>query len=160
MAATCPVKDKGSYPLCHPVVGSAELSVVSNHQLIELPSLDLCVKGVNGEHGCPSAGVDGIKADNAILNALNEGDLDTSGESVVTGIDNAPQVDELISKFWEVEVSDTEPQVADVQGRLKQNLPFWREVLQAPPWVIDCIENGYCLPLKYLPPPYSQSNHK
>ena len=32
LAATCPVKDKGSYPLCQPVVGSAELSVVSNHQ--------------------------------------------------------------------------------------------------------------------------------
>ena len=65
-----------------------------------------------------------------------------------------------VSKSWEVEVSDTEPQVADVQGRLKQNLSFWREVLKAPPWVIDCIENGYCLPLKYLPPPYSQSNHR
>lgn len=26
--------------------------------------------------------------------------------------------------------------------------------------MIDCVENGYCLPLKYLPPPYSQSNHR
>ena len=49
----------------------------------------------------------------------------------MAGIDNASQVDELISKFWEVEVSETEPQVAEVQGRLKQNLSFWREVLQA-----------------------------
>ena len=63
----------------------------------------MCVKGVNGEYGCPSAGVDGTKADNAILNVLNEGDLDTSGESVVAGIDNASQVDELIpykTKYW------------------------------------------------------------
>ena len=90
------MKDKGLYPLCQPVVGSAELSVVSNHQSIELSSLDLCVKGVNGEHGCPSAGVDGTKADNATLNVLNEGNLDTSGESVVAGIDNASQVDELM----------------------------------------------------------------
>ena len=47
-------------------------------------------------------------------------------------------------------------QVSDVQGRLKQNINFWCEVLQ----VIDCIHNGYRLPLKFVPPPYSQQNHK
>ena len=52
----------------------------------ELSSLDLCVTGVNGEHGWPSAGVDGIKADNATLNVLNERDLGTSGESLWLGL--------------------------------------------------------------------------
>ena len=26
--------------------------------------------------------------------------------------------------------------------------------------MLDCIEHGYRLPLKFLPPPYSQNNHK
>ena len=43
---------------------------------------------------------------------------------------------------------------------LNKKLSFLRETLQAPPWVIDCIENGYCLPIKYLPPPYSHCNHR
>ena len=89
----------------------------------------------------------------SVNDQLTSGDLDDSEECVLTGNDNATQNDEFISKFWEVEVSDTLSQVTDVQGHLKQNLSFWRETLQAPPWVIDCIENGYCLPLKYLPLP-------
>ena len=37
---------------------------------------------------------------------------------------------------------------------------FWKDVLHAPPPVLDCIEHGYRLPLKFVPPPYSQNNHK
>jgi len=40
-----------------------------------------------------------------------------------------------MSKYWEVE-QDTPQQVLDVQGRLKQYLLFWKEVLQAPPPVL------------------------
>ena len=61
------------------------------------------------------------------------------------------------SKFWELESGF---QILDVQGRLKQSLSFWRDILDAPPPVVDCIENGYHLPLKFLPPPFSQNNHK
>ena len=54
---------------------------------------------------------------------------------------------------------DTPQQVLDVQGRLKQCLPFWREVLQAPPPVLEWVEYGYRLPLKHDPPPYCRQNH-
>ena len=51
-------------------------------------------------------------------------------------------------------------QITDVQGRLKQRLPFWREVLHAPPHKLDCIEHGYRLPIKFIPPPHNQHNHQ
>jgi len=63
-----------------------------------------------------------------------------------------------MSKYWEVEQNTTQ-QVLDVQGRLKQCFPFWREVLQAPPTVLEWAENGYRLPLKHDPPPYCRQNH-
>ena len=64
-----------------------------------------------------------------------------------------------LTKFWKVEGS-TPVQITDVQGRFKQKLPFLKEVLQAPPPVLDCIEHGYRLLLKYIPQPFSQQNHK
>ena len=35
------------------------------------------------------------------------------------------------TRFWEVE-SNVPDQISDVQGRLGQKLPFWRDVLHAP----------------------------
>lgn len=146
LVATCPVKDKSVYPLCQPVVSSAEVSVVSD--------TSVCVDNTKVEVTLQ------VVSKQSVNDKLTSGDLDDSEECVLTRNDDATQSDEFISKFWEVEVSDTPSQVTDVQGRLKNKLSFWRNTLQAPPWVIDCIENGYCLPLKYLPPPYSQSNHR
>jgi len=37
-----------------------------------------------------------------------------------------------LTQFWELE-SQGPVQIADMQGCLKQNLPFWEEVLCAPP---------------------------
>ena len=58
---------------------------------------------------------------------------------------------------WEIQ--EGEPQIVNVQGRLKQSLVFWQETLQAPSMVLEWIQIGYKLPLQYLPDPYSQSNH-
>ena len=63
-----------------------------------------------------------------------------------------------ITKYWEVE--SVQSQITDVQGCLKKNLVYGKEVLHAPPPVLDCIENGYWLPLKFIPPAYFQENHK
>ena len=62
-----------------------------------------------------------------------------------------------INKFWEVEVDSPSTQITEVQGQLRKNLSFWREVLHAPNPVLECIENGYHLPLKFLPPPHCQN---
>jgi len=48
----------------------------------------------------------------------------------------------------------------DVQGRLKQNILFWSKVLMTPALVIDWIQNGYRLPLQFMPTPSEQGNHK
>ena len=49
-------------------------------------------------------------------------------------------------------------QITKVKGRLHQSLEFWREKLQASPFVIGCIEEGYKLPLLYEPPQYREEN--
>ena len=89
---------------------------------------------------------------------------DTDEQSASSANSNFLTHDELdtsdnLTKFWEAEDS-TSVQISDVQGRLKQKLPFWKEVLQAPPPVLDCIEHGYHFPLKCIPQPFSQQNHK
>ena len=65
-----------------------------------------------------------------------------------------------LGKCWEHEECSTPAQIVDVQGRLKRNLEFWREVLHAPSPVIDWIQNGYKLPLKYMPSPLNKCNHR
>ena len=46
----------------------------------------------------------------------------------------------------------TVEQITKVKRRLLQSLEFWREKLQASPFVMGCIEEGYKLPLLYKPP--------
>ena len=48
----------------------------------------------------------------------------------------------------------------NVQGRLRKKLSFWREVLQAPPSILDSIEHGYRLPLKIIPLSHVHQNHR
>jgi len=49
-----------------------------------------------------------------------------------------------LARSWEwVELETTTHQIVDVQGRLRQCLPFWSEVLKAPVPVIHWIQSGY-----------------
>ena len=66
-----------------------------------------------------------------------------------------------LARSWECEeLGTTTHQIVDVQGRLRQSLPFWYEVLKAPPPVLDWIQSGYRWPLHYMPTPFEQGNHK
>ncbi|XP_065915901.1 uncharacterized protein [Dysidea avara] len=66
-----------------------------------------------------------------------------------------------LARSWEWEnMGARGPQIVDVQGRLKQNILFWSKVLMAPATVIDWIQNGYRLPLQFMPTPFEQGNHK
>jgi len=47
----------------------------------------------------------------------------------------------------------------DVQGHLKQKLPFWKDALRAPSPVLEWIALLYRLPLKHDPPSFCQKNH-
>ena len=75
-----------------------------------------------------------------------------SGEHV-----EGPELFEL-GRYWELE-HDPE-QITDVQGRLRDKVSFWRETLHAPGPIIDCITNGYKLPLLSAPPQYARPNHQ
>ena len=68
-----------------------------------------------------------------------------------------PELLEL-GRYWGVE-HDLE-QITDVQGRLKDKVSFWRETLQAPGPIIDCITNGYKLPVLAAPPQFAKPNHQ
>ena len=63
-----------------------------------------------------------------------------------------------LARCWELEQEG--PQITDVQGRLFTNLDFWEKVLEAPPPVIECIKEGYKLPLLSLPEQYMKTNHR
>ena len=65
------------------------------------------------DHSVWYEGTDEQSASSANSNFLTHDELDTS--------DN-------LTKFWEAEGS-TPLQISDVQGRLKQKLPFWKEDL-------------------------------
>ena len=54
-------------------------------------------------------------------------------------------------RSWEVEY-DTNIQTTKVKGRLKNNVAYWQDSLQAPAPVLDWIQNGYKLPLFSEPP--------
>ena len=70
------------------------------------------------------------------------------------------EADELgstkLQRYWELEQSTT--RVQDVQGRLKRQHDFWKDMFQAPVPIIDCISEGYKLHLLSPPPVYSSKN--
>jgi len=66
---------------------------------------------------------------------------------------------ELHSQFWEIEQGN-DYQVVDVQGRPKEKLSFWKEILKALASILECLREGYKLPLLSIPPPFSAKNQK
>ena len=60
-----------------------------------------------------------------------------------------------LTRCWEIE---GDSQVEDVQGRLKENISFWEQNLEPAPWILDCIKEGYKLPLKTIPGPFLGKN--
>ena len=75
-----------------------------------------------------------------------------------TAVQESAGLSESMAQYWEIE-QGSDKQITFVQGRLRERLPFWKDVLQAPLPVVECIEQGYRLPLKHLPPPYVHQNH-
>ena len=66
--------------------------------------------------------------------------LDTSEEVLPHNLEDTN------CRSWEVEY-DTNIQTTKVKGRLKNNVAYWQDTLQAPVPVLDWIQNGYKLPL-------------
>ena len=85
--------------------------------------------------------------------------LDTDSIDYVEGDPNESHCQLDINKFREAEACGLSSQITDVQGCLRENMFFWKNILHAPALIIDCIKNGYRFPLKFLPPSHSQFDH-
>ena len=86
-----------------------------------------------------------------------------------SSIDSECVVDELVDdidephvdrRTWEAEAVSPDCCDMSVQGRLKEKIQFWRDVLKAPSTVLNTIESGYVLPLKSEPTPNIQCNQQ
>ena len=71
--------------------------------------------------------------------------------------EESSEPDQDLGRYWELEQDGH--QVSDVQGRLFANIKFWEQVLEAPQYIVDCIKEGYKLPLLSLPEPFKGRNH-
>ena len=90
---------------------------------------DAYVGGAMQCHGCGEGSSNHCNDPNDLGIIGNKPELDTTG----------------FQRYWELEQNSI--QVHDVQGRLKSNLIFWKEVLQAPVPIIETVSEGYKLPL-------------
>ena len=144
------------YPFSQPVVSSA----VVHEPSPGLEELSLCCESVKGDIAKSTTHSVCVNELVGIDQVMSEG---VDGQSHEHASDDKGMSDNKmnseITQFWELE-SQGPVQITDVQGRLKQRLPFWREVLHAPPHILECIEHDYCLPLKFIPPPHIQHNHQ
>ena len=146
IAKFCNVPKK-PYPFTQPVVSSAGVS----QSAVRSAGHSLCCQSVDSSVVLSSVCVDEVKLVDHEVKECVDGQFDEHRNSSNTMSDS--QVTLEITQFWELE-SLGAVQIADVQGRLKQCLPFWRDVLQAPPNILECIENGYRLPIKFIPLPF------
>ena len=76
----------------------------------------------------------------------------------VVETDSGSYESEGMGRFWDAEQGAD--QIMDVQGRLREKLSFWEHVLKAPSPIIECIKDGYKLPLLAIPAPFSGPNQK
>ena len=163
LMATCPSKGR-PYPFAQAVVSSAE------NITVDLDEMSGHAHSVNKYVAKLHADVEGVNSVQGTIECVNKvqdtakvsGNLSPVEQVTVTDNSEYHYGDGVqeVSKFWKVEAITNTVQITDVQGRLKKNITFWREVLQAPPPVLECIELGYRLPLKFIPPAHCQQNHK
>ena len=126
------------------MVSSAEILKPGS---VESTDVYVCNKGVDNVTSEPvthQGGVEMAEAYDLVMSQVGMDDQSSPTELVDST--------EAITKYREVE--SVQSQITDVQGHLKENLVYWKEVLHAPLPILDCIENGYLLPLKFIPQTY------
>ena len=98
---------------------------------------------------CKHVGSEGKDVDMMNVSAPLSCSGDNGSQDVIEGVSR---------RCWEVQ--ECEVHESSVRGRLKGCLAFWKEELDAPPWILDTIENGYVLPFYNEPEPYTRPNQK
>ena len=146
----CPTKDKVVYPFCQPVVSKAEVLsnlvsdvvAVDNEHDVQTYSMPLyCISNGN----VTTADLDVRPLAELCVNVLKRvwsednspsQDINCDPEAVSLptyelGNQSFQSVQEAI-RFWEIEAHEFSVQTLDVQGWLKKNLCYWKDVLHAP----------------------------
>ena len=94
------------------------------------------------------------------INCGNDGIYDVSCSPVSLEGESTDDCPVMGQYEYAWEPNDKFFEVIQVQGRLKQHLEYWEQVLKAPDYIIDLIRNGYLLPLFSALSPYIGCNHK
>lgn len=96
-------------------------------------------------------GVDGVVQDGA-------DDVVQDGVDVVVqdGVD-VSEHSGWPNQDWEYEAED---KPARVKGKLARCVTFWKEVIQAPSYVLDIVQSGYVMPFCTEPPKYYRANQR
>ena len=128
LAANCPPKDK-LYPFCQSVVRETDKlkvsvcdSIVSVNSI--LPCEDNTESADQGVKSLSEMCVNALKAE-----VLTGADCHQPSEQDSEDIDFSlsEEGEQGIIQFWELESQESGIQMTDVQGRLRKNLPFWKE---------------------------------
>ena len=132
LAANYPVKDK-LYPFCQSVVRETDKfkvsvcdSIVSVNSI--LPCEDSTESADQGVMSSSEMCVNALKGE--VLtgpNCYQPSELDSEHDFSLS-----EEGEQGIIQFWELESQESGIQMTDVQGRLRKNLPFWKDVLHAP----------------------------
>ena len=80
------------------------------------------------------------------------------GEEILDPTLEDPDAPCPTEKAREIEEATEEQGTIVVKGRLREHVDFWKEVVKAPAFIIDCIQNSYKPPLFSEPPPHRLSN--
>ena len=148
LKATCPRLTR-PYPLNIEPVNKCKTGGMVEGSVIDKHVLDACPPSKVGT------------SDAALVTHSGEMGNDSGGNNLQReewSCEKDSELDIELGRFWELEQEG--PQVSDVQGHLLTNINFWEQVLEAPPQIIECIREGYKLPLLSLPEPFTRSNHK
>ena len=165
LKAQCPNKISKLYPFNDVLVSGVSVQVSANKDSVEVSSASQCVD----EHQSGQMlKIDQSKARAQVLKVHVENNMECQGSgegppsssfdnpgTVYNGASEDPDPTDF-QRYWELEESPA--QIQDVQGRLKDNLCFWKEILHAPDPIIDCVSVGYKLPLLSPPPTYFSKN--
>ena len=122
-------------------VNDVKESEVENSGAIQISSKEASCAGRNIDRQCDFRGSMG-----------DRGCGDSPGDPVV--VDTHEQVN-TARKFWEHErMNDT----LSVKGRLAKHISFWRDTVQASPFILDTIQLGYVMPLQEEPTRFFRPN--
>jgi len=141
----------------HVVAGvNVSSKVKSNQQGEALERGDLTMgfgqKGVNEPYRQSCSSEQGTNADFAL--EVTKGSLTPKAKSE----DSQEPLDQMeLGRCWEIEGGE---QIEEVRGRLKANIDFWQHTLKPAPWVLDCIIDGYKLPLRVVPDCFTKKNQE